>query len=126
MYYNILEILGLHVALHGDAKKAQPSKEGYYILQTDLVNERPCWFQENGENAIWHRNSGIWYIGSKGDLRSNRVGDIYSSHYVKDPFQVPTWRYYHNGAFSQSKDIIVTRSGNTYIDLVSNFLPYWH
>ena len=114
----------MRVTLHGDAKKAHSSKEGYYILQNDLVNERPCWFQENGGNAIWRRKHGWWNIGAKGDLRSNRFGDIYSRDYVKDPFQVLTWRYYHNGTFSQSKDIIVTRSGN--IDLVSNFLTYWH
>ena len=112
----------MHVALHGDAKKAQPSKEGYYILQTDLVNERPCWgnypcwFQENGGNAIWRTKDRFWNIGTKGDLRSNSLGDIISSDDVEDPFEARTWKYYKRGdGFIISKYILVTKPGNKYI-----------
>ena len=116
----------MHVTLHGDAKKAQPRKEGYYILQTDLVNERPCWFEENGGNAIWHRKDGYWNIGTKGDLRRNSLGDIISSDDVEDPSVVLNWKYYKRGdGFIKSKDILVTRPGNIKLFnlLASEILP---
>ena len=95
---------------------AQSSKEGYYILQSVLVNERPCWFQENGGNAIWRRKNGFWNIGTKGDLRSNALGDIISSDDVEDPPEALTWEYYKRGdGFIKSKDILVTTPGNIYI-----------
>ena len=103
----------MHVALHGNAKKAQSSKEGYYILQTDLVNERPCWFQKNGGHAIWHGKKGYWNIGTKGDLRSNTLGDIISFNDVEDPSKALTWKYYKRGdGFIKLKDIVVTKPGN--------------
>ena len=105
----------MHVTLHGDAKKAQPRKEGYYILQTDLVNGRPCWFQDSSfGNAIWRRKNGFWNIGNKEELRSNSPGDIFSSDDVEDPSEALTWKYWADG-YIKSKDILVTRPGNIYI-----------
>ena len=100
------------VTLHGNAKKAQSSKEGYYFLQTDLVNEKPCWFHKGGL-AIWADKdaSATWRIGEKIDLGKN-ISGIKSKDEVEDPLQVLTWHYYKGDGWHESKDILVTKPGN--------------
>ena len=84
------------VTLHGDVKERHSDKEGYYILQTDLVNEKPCWFQEDGGNAVWGKNGHTtkWYIGPKEDLGEDMAG-ISSPDDVENPHQALTWKYWN-------------------------------
>ena len=96
------------VTLYGDAKEAQSNLEGHYILQPDLVNKKPCWFNE-AVNAIWSKN-GWWMIGAKEHL-GGYANEIYSPDNVEDPLQALTWEYYYGG-WHESKDILVTEPGN--------------
>ena len=98
------------VTLYSDAKEAQSEKEGYYFLQTDPVNEKPCWFNEGGY-AIWANKAGGWEIGNKRRLGSN-LRDLFSKDVVEDPLQSVTWQYWNGDTFIKSKDILVTRTGN--------------
>ena len=103
----------MHVTLYGDAKKAQSSREGLYFLQTDPVNKKPCWFQENGGNAIWNDGDGWWIIGPKKGLGEDTCG-IYSADDVEDPHQALTWNYSNSVNwidYIESKDIFVSRTG---------------
>ena len=97
------------VTLHGDVKEHYSEKEGYYFLQTDPVNEKPCWFNE--KNAIWYNKN--WTIGYKTYLGSN-TSAIYSPDDVEDPLQALTWKYVSNvdNDWHESKDILVTKPGN--------------
>ena len=101
------------VTLYGDAKKAQSGREGFYILQTDCVDKKPCWYQENGENSgsvIWKKD-GLWIIGPKKYLGSKK-GQIYSPDDVENPLQALTWKYWSGNDRIKSKEILVTRPGN--------------
>ena len=99
------------VTLHGDAKERHSDKEGHYILQTDPVNEKPCWFNEGGQ-AIWYdKKNGDWNIGDKKNLGSTTCS-IHSSDDVEDPLQALTWKYWNGNEFIESKNILVTRLGN--------------
>ena len=99
------------VTLHGDVKEHYSEKEGYYFLQTDPVNEKPCWSNEGG-TAIWyHKEHGYcWWIGAKEDLGGSPSSGIFSPDDVEDPLQALTWKYSDNG-WHESKDIFVTKSG---------------
>ena len=106
----------MSVTLQGEAKKHQSKREGHYILQTDPVNEKPSWIQENGVNAIWYdKENGDWSIGPKTDL-GGTVAAIYSPDDVGDPLQALTWKYWSpdswNNGWHESKDIVLSRSGN--------------
>ena len=98
------------VTLHGDAKEAKSNLEGHYILQTDPVNEKPCWFHEGG-HAIWAREVGGWRIGPKENL-GNYTCEICSQDDVEDPLQALTWEYYGSNDWIKSKDILITTAGN--------------
>ena len=103
----------MSVTLRGKANKHQSKKEGHYILQTDPVNEKPSWIQENGRYAIWRDKNGLWGVGDKENLGGTKVG-IYSPDKVEDPCQAFTWKYFDK-EWHESKDIVVARSGNIYI-----------
>lgn len=105
----------MELKLHGDAKEAQLSREGRYSLQTDPVNEKPCWFQETGGNAIWYAVK-QWKIGLKKDLGKDMSG-ILSPDDVEHPLQALTWKYYRGG-WHESKNIDVSKFGNIYVDLI--------
>ena len=103
----------MELKLHGDAKKAQSKREGRYILQTDPVNEKPCWFQEAGQQAIWNVN-GQWKFGPKESLGRDWSG-IYSTDDVEHPLQALNWKYFKNGVWHESKNIDVSKYGNSAI-----------
>ena len=96
------------VTLYGDAKEAKSYLEGHYILQTDPVNKKPCWF--NDKNAIWAGKSRGWMIGLKKNLGSGGCG-IGSPDNVEDPLQALTWKYLNGDDWIKSKDILITRAG---------------
>ena len=107
----------MNVTLHSNAKKSvHSSKEGYYIPQTDHVNKKPCWIQENGGNAIWwhiSKKKGFWIIGTEEKL-GGWVSGIYSTDDVEDPTQALTWNYWSDDwkLIDNDNDIFVTKSGN--------------
>ena len=49
----------MKITLKNDAKNDQNSKEGVYILESELVNRKPSWSQLIGTNKIW------WLDGAK-------------------------------------------------------------
>ena len=99
------------VTLHGDVKEHYSEKEGYYFLQTDPVNEKPCWFNEGGTAIWWDKEQQYWWIAAKKNLGGWGTSGILSRDDVEDPLQALTWEYY-NAGFIKSKDILVTRPGN--------------
>ena len=100
------------VTLHGDVKGRHSKLEGHYILQTDPVNEKPCWVNEGG-TAIWYHKhkTGYWRIEHIKNL-GTVISGICSPDDVEDPLQALTWEYYDGDYFIESKDILVTRPGN--------------
>ena len=73
--------------------------DGFYILQSDTVNDKHYWVQENGTSALWmYKNStfGDWYwiIGNKDDLGSSK-GYLYSP--LALAYGVKVWRYSKTG-----------------------------
>ena len=87
--------------------------KGFYILQTDCVDKKPCWYQENGENSgsvIWKKD-GLWIIGPKKYLGSNK-GQIYSPDDVENPLQALNWKYLNGDKWIESRDIVVSGTGN--------------
>ena len=95
------------VTLHGNAKETHSRLEGHYILQTDLVNEKPWWLDD--KNAIWADEDGWWFIASKEKLGKFAFG-LLSTNDVKYPNQALTWEYY-NDDWIKSKNIFVTGTG---------------
>ena len=108
----------MHVILHADAKKAQSGREGwdpegFYTLQTDCVDKKPCWYQENGLNSgsvIWKKD-GLWLIGTKKNLGSKTCW-IYSPDDVENPLQALNWKYWNGDKWIESSDIVVSGTGN--------------
>ena len=59
--------------------------EGFYILQSNMVNGKHYWAHENGTSALWmykdvsiRWNNDFWIIGNKEDLGSSK-GYMYLS-----------------------------------------------
>ena len=68
---------------------------GEYTMNTELVNERVYWTQDNGQNAIWVDIFGNFVIGKKMDLGTTKCF-IYTPRNVKCPIQVGNqWMFYN-------------------------------
>ena len=81
----------LNVKLDGDAKLAQISKEGYYYLNSVLVNGKENWMQYQGSNAIWYDNHyKTWNIGAKNNLGTSRYS-LCSTNDAIRPEEVTSW-----------------------------------
>ena len=81
----------LNVKLDGDAKLAQIGKEGYYTLNSILVNGRRNWIQNQGSNAIWYDNlNKTWNIGAKQNLGTSSWS-LYSTNDTDRPEEATTW-----------------------------------
>ena len=81
----------LNVKLDGDAKLAQTGKEGYYTLNSILVNGRRNWIQYQGSNAIWYDDyHKTWNIGVKQNLGTSSCS-IYSTNDAAIPEEATTW-----------------------------------
>ena len=105
--YSITGPLKLTVELKGEAKDAQSSKVGLYILGTKEVNGRSHWLQDSGVNAIWYdKANGDWNIGSKDKIGSD-ISGIYSTVDVAGPQEAKKWKYVKNGKWFPSDDILV-------------------
>ena len=95
------------VELKGEAKDAQGTKAGLYILGRNEVNGKSHWLQDSGTNAIWYDkpNEG-WKIGTQKDIGSN-VASIKTSEDVAGPQEATTWHYIISGKWIVSDDILV-------------------
>ena len=97
----------LKVTLKGEAKVAQSSREGIYVLGPDLVNGKSHWLQDPGSNSIWYDDkNGNWKIATENYLGSG-YASIRSSDDVTGPQVATTWKYYYNKKWIASDDILV-------------------
>ena len=97
----------LIVTLKGEAKNAQSSVVGTYVLEPKPENSKPHWLQYDGSNAIWYDSKyGDWNIGSQDNLGSDKA-KIYSDDDVAGPQVATTWQYYNGKQFIASDDILV-------------------
>ena len=95
------------VELKGEAKDAQGTRAGFYILGPNSVNGRSHWLQDSGTNAIWyHKKNGKWKIGKQDDIGSSTAG-ILTSEDVAGPQEATTWKYHSGDEFIVSDDILV-------------------
>ena len=96
------------VELKGEAKDAQGSKAGLYILGPNEVNGKSHWLQDSGTNAIWYdKANGNWNIGDQDNIGST-VSSIYTSEDVAGPQEATNWQYHSGGGkWITSDDILV-------------------
>ena len=81
------------VKLKGEAKDAQGSKAGLYILGPNEVNGKSHWLQDSGINAIWYdKPNGNWKIGIQKNIGSE-VSGLKTSKDVAGPQEATTWKY---------------------------------
>ena len=79
------------VALDGDAKLDQGSKEGHYTLASTAVNEKQYWIHD--QDAIWYnKKRKTWMIGDKKNLGTSRCG-LHSTNDTTGPEEATTWKY---------------------------------
>ena len=83
------------VSLKGDAKKAQLTLQGYYILQLNNVNGKPYYLQKSGLNGLWFENTyQKWMIGPSTKLGEN-FGSLQSAGKILGgPIEATGWRYW--------------------------------
>jgi hypothetical protein len=94
----------LIVTLKGQAKDAQYSVAGIYVLEPNPINDKSHWLQNSGSKAIWyHEEIGIWTIGSL----QWKAPDIISLEKVGSPQEATTWQYFDGKEFIASDDIMV-------------------
>ena len=98
IYHSFHLITGINpwkliVTLKGEAKVAQSSMAGIYVLGPDLVNGKSHWLQDPGSNSIWYYDKkGTWNIGTQNSLGSEKAS-IYSNNDVAGPQVAKTWHY---------------------------------
>ena len=113
MYYRFYLISGplkLTVELKREAKDAQSTKAGLYILGPNEVNEKSHWLQDSGTNSIWYdKPNGDWNIGPQDSIGNSSVGIfMYTTEDVAGPQEAKVWKYGNNGKwFTSEEDILV-------------------
>ena len=101
------------VKLKGEAKDAQGSKAGLYILGPNEVNGKSHWLQDSGTVAMWYdKTSGNWNIGPQNKIGSE-LSFIYTSEDVAGPQEATTWQYHIGGGkwIKSDDDILVDAFG---------------
>ena len=102
----IADPLKLIVTLKGEAKEAQSTRAGIYVLGPKPVNGKSHWLKDSGTDAIWFDNkNGFWNIGNEDSLGTAQAG-IVSYENVTSPLKATTW-YYSNNGWTKSDDILV-------------------
>ena len=95
------------VTLKGQAKDAQYSVAGIYVLGPNPINDKSHWLQNSGSEAIWYiKETGTWTIGSQEYLGSF-APNILSLENVSSPQEAKTWHYFDGKKFIVSDDIMV-------------------
>ena len=86
----------IFVKLNGEVKDVHSSKEGSYILGTNLVNGKAYWIH-NDSNAIWcDKGYGYWFIGKIENLGSSKAS-MYSPDDSVGPLESTYWIYSNDG-----------------------------
>ena len=101
--------------MEGEAKVAQSSRAGIYILQPNYVNGKEHWLQQGGSNALWY-DKNYWYIGPKDDLGSS-IGGLYGNASVS-PLAATIWKYVKNDTWIEGTEEIVLSAGNSYLIMI--------
>ena len=84
----------MKITLKNDVKNAQNSKEGVYILESELVNRKPSWSQLSGMNAIWWlERPKQWSIGPTSNLGDYTCGLMSDAGVFLLPHEVTKWKY---------------------------------
>ena len=99
----------LTIKLQGEVRVKWSNSEGVYSLSPNLVNRKPIWMQESGKNALWYDEAyHNWKIGlvsgiggSSCHMKSNANTE------GNPPHKVVPWKYFKNGDWTGSKDIIL-------------------
>ena len=97
----------LTVELKGEAKDAQSSRAGIYVLGPNTVNGKSHWLQVSGPNACWYEKElGNWAIGLQDNIGSKKAY-IYTPEDVNSPQEAKEWNYRGDGKWLKSDDILV-------------------
>ena len=92
----------LKITLKNDVKNAQSSKEGVYILESELVNRKPSWSQLSGTNKIW------WLDGAKQWCIATKASGFMSDTDVfLLPQEVTKWKYYRDMQWVGTTDLVI-------------------
>ena len=55
---------GIQVTFKNELKEKMSLYEGVYVQSTAMLNERPSYVQQGGENGIWfNKRRNVWTIG---------------------------------------------------------------
>ena len=104
----------LIVTLNNEAKDAQWSRAGNYILAPNMVNEKKHWLQDGSTNAMWYSSCGSWVIGPQSKIGTCTCGLSARSNST-GPETATGWRYADGSSWhepSNDNDILV-ELGNT-------------
>ena len=128
LYYGLYLITGpkLTVELKGEAKDAQSSRAGTYVLGPNTVNGKSHWLQVSGKNAIWYETEfRNWAIGLQDNIGSKKAY-IYTPEDVTGPQEAKEWKYYNDAKWFKSDDILVdTFEQGKLIVIVLIIFPKW-
>ena len=95
------------VTLKGQAKDAQYSVAGIYVLGPNPINDKSHWLQNSGSKAIWYNEEiGSWTIGSL-QWKAHFMESFFSFEDVGSPLEATTWEYFDGKEFIASDDIMV-------------------
>ena len=97
------------VELKGEAKDAQSTRAGLYILGSTTVNGKSHWLQDSGTNAIWYdKPKGYWKIGTQDNIgNSSAVIAIHNTEDVAGPQEAKVWKYANGGKWVTSEEDIL-------------------
>ena len=98
----------MKITLKNDVKNAQSSKEGVYILESELVNRKPSWSQLSGTNSIWWlERSKQWSIGPTSNLGDYTCGLMSDADVFLLPQEVTKWKYNKDMQWVGTTDLVI-------------------
>ena len=124
----------LIVTLNNEAKDAQGSRAGLYILAPNMVNEKKHWLQQGGIGAMWYCKNGFLAIGLQSNINEVEcVPQLYAPGDSTGPETATGWKYLKDGGWhetSNDNDVLVELSNillfinhkERYLNYVSTFL----
>ena len=113
----------LIVTLNNEAKDAQGSRAGNYIVAPNMVNEKKHWLQNGGTNAMWYcKNENQWVIGPQTYDSKPNIGNcigvrgLYAPGDSTGPDTATGWKYSKDGGWhetSNNNDVLIELSNTT-------------
>ena len=99
------------VALQGELSNKYQVCNGIYNLSSSLLNGKPFWLQEFGSQAIWFDNTyKNWKIGNISYLGMANGAKLLTHRGTAAnalPNEISPWKYFENGTWVASNDVIV-------------------